>query len=97
VQRQEGRTWQCWVTIDAVTLPAGEWRYQITDRDPSTLDCLHAKKVFTYQAVQEELIHIGFGRELIPPESYFGPTADEKEERAEIIFREVPARIGFRK
>ncbi len=47
--------------------------------------------------MQEELTHIGFAWELIPPEAYFHPTADEREERAEVIFREVPARTGFRK
>jgi hypothetical protein len=58
---------------------------------------LRAQKPFTYQAVHEESTQIGLRRKLIPPESYFGPTADERKERAEIIFREVPARAGFRK
>ena len=97
MQKQKGRTAQCWVAIQAVTLPVDQWRYLVTDTDPSRLDFLSATKRFTYQAVQQELSQIGFTLESIPGESYFAPTADEREERAEIIFREVPARTGFRK
>ena len=97
MERDETRTGQCWVAIHAITLPVSQWRYLITDRDPSRLDCLRPEKPFTYQAVQDELAQMGLRLESIPPESYFGPTADEREERAEIIFREVPARTGFRK
>ena len=97
LQRHEGRTGQCWVAIEPVTLPVSQWRYLVTDGDPSRSDFLHAKKPFTYQAVQKELTQIGFPVESIPPESYFSPTVDEREERADVIFRELPARTGFRK
>jgi hypothetical protein len=54
-------------------------------------------KPFMYGAIREDLTRLGILSELIPPESYFGLTADEREERAEVIFREIPARTGFRK
>ncbi|MBA2251452.1 MAG: hypothetical protein H0W13_01920 [Nitrospirales bacterium] len=73
MKTQEGRTGQCWVALDAVTLPVGEWRYLITNRDPSQLDSLHAMKLFTYQAVQEELTHIGFAWGIDTPGGVFSP------------------------
>jgi hypothetical protein len=97
VGKHERQVSSYWVAIESVTLPVNQWRYVVTDCDPSRLDSVRAERPFTYQAVHEELMRIGFRRELIPPESYFSPTADEREERAEIIFREVPARTGFRK
>ena len=99
MKKHEERVLQCWVAIDRVSLPREQWRYLVTDRDPARLDSdrLHLKKPFIYGAMREDLTRLGIHSELIPPESYFSLTADEREERAEVIFREVPARTGFRK
>lgn len=97
--KPEERLVQCWVAIDRVSFPRGQWRYLVTDRDPARLDSdrLQLKKPFMYGAIREDLTRLGIQSELIPPESYFGLTADEREERVEVIFREVPAHTGFRK
>jgi hypothetical protein len=55
-----------------------------------------AKRLASFRAAMA-LTRLGITSELIPPESYFGPTSDEREERVEVIFREAPARTGFRK
>lgn len=97
--KHEERVFQCWVTIDRVSLPRGQWRYLVSDRDPARFDAssLRIKNPFSYQALKAELVRFGIMPALIPPESYFVPTADEKEERAEMIFRKVPALTGWRK
>jgi hypothetical protein len=97
--KHEGRAFQCWVAIDRISLPSAQRRYVVIDHDPARRDSdrVHLEKPFMYQAMRDELIRLGIKSELIPPESYFGPTSDEREEQVEVIFREVPARTGFRK
>jgi hypothetical protein len=97
VQRPTGRIAQFWVTINGITQPIDQWRYGIHDSDPARFGSLKANKPFTYQAIHAELIHNGLSVETIPPEFYFWPTADEREEGVNMIFREVPVRMGFRK
>ncbi len=97
--KSEGRRRQYWVAVDRVTLPVTQWRYLVTEHDPARTDWsrLHPEKPFTYEAVREELSRLEFKADTIPPELYFHPTVDEKEERAEIIFREVPPPPRWRK
>jgi hypothetical protein len=99
MRKYERRASQYWVAINRVTLPAAEWRYVVTDRDPAWVASsrLSLDRAFTYQAVQADLSELGIQPDLIPPECYFCPTADEKEEGAELIFREVPALRRWRK
>jgi hypothetical protein len=97
VQKPTGRIAQFWVTIDGITQPIDRWRYVIHDSDPARFGSLKTNKPFDYQAIHAELAQKGVSVESIPPEFYFCPTADEREEGVNMIFREVPARMGFRK